>query len=85
MFNRAGIHPNIYNEVEQLITEHFVYLKDLFTERACHSLFPALSMIDFAEMLEDCDLIDADLKRSDIDTIFIQTNYEGGEDIKNNV
>lgn len=71
----------VKDEVQQqniiaIVRKHYGTLKNQFLRLICCKSYPVIDWLDFVQECTNWKMIDMDLTSSDIDRIFIATNYE---------
>ena len=56
---------------EQVLKQHFSFLKDIFVSEISQSSYPALGSLDFADFATQCKLLEDPINISTIDRMFI--------------
>ena len=72
-----------YKEVYDKVNEYFEFLKNTHIEICATSLFPVTYTNAFTQFIKRANLIDKTFKQSDIDRLFIATNFEEEEQDNN--
>lgn len=71
-----GKKPEEYKEVVNILERNFASIKEIFEYYAAISCYPTIGMLDFSNFCNICHMFDKNLTRSDVDRLFIQTNFE---------
>ena len=62
--------------IEQIVVNHIVQLKDIYITLICTSIYPNINWLEFTNFVKQCGILDHVTQISTIDRLFIATNVE---------